>query len=215
MAAATTPPPSSRQRRCRPRDDRLDGQTPTRVGKTWTAAWPCTRCMTDPHACGEDLVPALQHSNELDRPPRVWGRLLAMHLLVVHRGQTPTRVGKTRAVIAAGVLRWGDPHLRGQRSSRRRHLDRLPPHVYGDVHDGIDVTVTPLDRPPRVGGLQPARGGDHRGGQTPTYVGRARPSRKRNPARREDPHVRGECPCSREASEAHVDDLTHPLKLIR
>lgn len=33
----------------------------------------------------------------MDRPPRVWGRLLLFRLQAGHAGQTPTRVGKTLA----------------------------------------------------------------------------------------------------------------------
>lgn len=72
-----------------------DGNTPAGVGKTTTTVkWFC-RKRKHPHGRGEDQRVRQLHVNEVETPPRVWGRLAEQRLAACEVRNTPTGVGKT------------------------------------------------------------------------------------------------------------------------
>ena len=73
------------------------GNTPTGVGKTSHSNY-ADRCKKKhPHGCGEDRPARPVAPIWMETPPRVWGRLRPRLGDVLHRGNTPTGVGKTPA----------------------------------------------------------------------------------------------------------------------
>ncbi len=69
--------------------------TPTCVGKT-THSWNRhNNKRKHPHVRGEDIVAPIVFKNQLETPPRAWGRRPEQSRLLASGGNTPTCVGKT------------------------------------------------------------------------------------------------------------------------
>ena len=133
----------------------FSGNTPTGVGKTRPRATAHNPTGKHPHGRGEDDI----HSEKLDggeeTPPRAWGRLDGTAIDSLHRGNTPTGVGKTRRPDPSESPCWKHPHGRGE--------DVI--HLYDD-HDGVET-------PPRAWGRRQKAMQDSGGvGNTPTGVGK-------------------------------------------
>ncbi len=75
---------------------RLNGITPTRVGKTKLIGNRTILFRDHPHACGENRDPVADDAGADGSPPRVWGKLVGFSIARVELRITPTRVGKTR-----------------------------------------------------------------------------------------------------------------------
>ncbi len=73
--------------------------TPTRVGKTGLSRKLMISTVLHPHACGENGVAGSFVPYWGGPPPRVWGKLVTISLQAQSRRSTPTRVGKTFAIV--------------------------------------------------------------------------------------------------------------------
>ncbi len=82
------------------------GNTPTCVGKTKIAGT-CHRIFRKhPHVCGEDHHPPHPRGDEMETPPRVWGRLYTYKCITLCNRNTPTYVGRPdRRCRFTGVVR--------------------------------------------------------------------------------------------------------------
>jgi len=120
-----------------PHNRRATRFTPTRVGKTRSRAACSVWNTVHPHACGEDAWPSSARSAVVGSPPRVWGRhTVRLHVALLLRF-TPTRVGKTSAVIMGILAALGSPpRVWGRHSTERRFvpIDGSPPRVWGRRH---------------------------------------------------------------------------------
>ena len=74
-----------------------DGNTPTRVGKTYFGSNKRHADQKHPHACGEDIAKDEGDKKEPETPPRVWGRRFVCRSYTATHRNTPTCVGKTPA----------------------------------------------------------------------------------------------------------------------
>ena len=74
---------------------KYDRNTPTGVGKTKSADPRSPGYGKHPHGRGEDAVLEIVARSGGETPPRAWGRLAAVSVLVSVAGNTPTGVGKT------------------------------------------------------------------------------------------------------------------------
>ena len=90
------------------------GNTPTGVGKTLELAKEDLILGKHPHGRGEDSLAARATSHCFETPPRAWGRLLPLVVLLVPLGNTPTGVGKTRVWTLRLMLERKHPHGRGE-----------------------------------------------------------------------------------------------------
>ena len=72
------------------------GNTPTCVGKTMTWCTPTSSRRKHPHVRGEDLHRRLYGFDNVETPPRAWGRPFAQVSSEKFGGNTPTCVGKTK-----------------------------------------------------------------------------------------------------------------------
>ena len=129
--------------------------TPTRVGKTDDRGIIGFLRRKHPHACGEDPRKSPIVAPHSETPPRVWGRLcFAMRSSSIFRN-TPTRVGKTSALI------------------NRLKLLKKHPHACGEDSADAASHARSLETPPRVWGRLVRRFHPyHAGGNTPTRVGK-------------------------------------------
>ncbi len=157
------------------RVDGCAGNTPTRVGKTIAPRMSRNRRRKHPHSRGEDPWSASCRHCQSETPPLAWGRL---ERRVHHQrpdGNTPTRVGKTQPLAAAGLSGRKHPHSRGEDDARGR------------------VLVGQLETPPLAWGRPaPIARGVADGRNTPTRVGKTRVPLMASFAPRKHPHSRGE-----------------------
>ena len=74
------------------------GNTPTHVGKTAARHGAPHLYRKHPHARGEDERKVSKRRKKLETPPRTWGRLKKGRQKTKKVGNTPTHVGKTKAL---------------------------------------------------------------------------------------------------------------------
>ena len=150
-----TPPHAWGRRERKPAAGREKRNTPTCVGKTFTAV--CTASITwkHPHMRGEDNHACLIHHISEETPPHAWGRPTLAISAELCPGNTPTCVGKTICEKMYGNAMEKHPHMRGEdllcRETRNRRTE-TPPHAWGR----------------RVFGHTD----EHKNGNTPTCVGK-------------------------------------------
>ena len=129
-----TPPHAWGRRERKPAAGREKRNTPTCVGKTFTAV--CTASITwkHPHMRGEDNHACLIHHISEETPPHAWGRP-SCHAHSLQKGRnTPTCVGKTYASYIGGAVPRKHPHMRGEdnlRKNVRQRNGETPPHAWG------------------------------------------------------------------------------------
>ena len=156
--------------------------TPTCVGKTFVLAEPSRWRQKHPHVRGEDIIPSCVNINNLETPPRAWGRLHITSIGNIKIRNTPTCVGKT-----------------GTRTTGRRSA-RKHPHVRGEDRRRTTEAQPSPETPPRAWG-RPAVVSSPAifFRNTPTCVGKTIPAGSRHGSRWKHPHVRGEDAVSSEA----------------
>ncbi len=152
-----------------------EGNTPTGVGKTTLRLrWKSGR-WKHPHGRGEDVASKRAFISGLETPPRAWGRQQKTYWAPPNRGNTPTGVGKTLVKSAEVDKHEKHPHGRGEdKLNRFRNLNLS-------------------ETPPRAWGRREADTPDYAFiGNTPTGVGKTRPSRMEIVRIGKHPHGRGE-----------------------
>ena len=97
----------------------LVGNTPTCVGKTRRPEDTPAAAKKHPHVRGEDTLEEHDKTMEWETPPRAWGRPKRASALWQERRNTPTCVGKTRAMQWVRCAWWKHPHVRGEDKLRR------------------------------------------------------------------------------------------------
>ena len=132
----------------------FSGNTPTGVGKTRPRATAHNPTGKHPHGRGEDDI----HSEKLDggeeTPPRAWGRLDGTAIDSLHRGNTPTGVGKTTAKAYTPRSVEKHPHGRGEDPSFRnsaRCPRETPPRAWGRHKSASFSAVVRRNTPTGVG----------------------------------------------------------------
>ena len=151
------------------------GNTPTGVGKTPTRNSRRTKCQKHPHGRGEDSTPSSLARAHLETPPRAWGRLGNLQVSRSLPRNTPTGVGKTYPDCHCTRYTEKHPHGRGE-----------------DVPGGLHTHVTP-ETPPRAWGRRSrVRLQCTEDGNTPTGVGKTKPSWRLIRPAQKHPHGRGE-----------------------
>ncbi len=88
--------------------------TPTCVGKTIAVVEQRGAVAKHPHVRGEDPDVSAVLCAEGETPPRAWGRLLSLTVILVPPGNTPTCVGKTPVTARLTELFQKHPHVRGE-----------------------------------------------------------------------------------------------------
>ena len=111
----------------------------------------------------------------METPPRTWGRRCTGWSHPTSRGNTPTHVGKTKSYVCFFRVVWKHPHARGE--------DKL------NVKGG----KAGIETPPRTWGRRCTEWSHPTSrGNTPTHVGKTRPSKDGTAPRGKHPHARGE-----------------------
>ena len=88
--------------------------TPARAGKTEIEYCSVMAWKDHPRACGENGKTGRKSVWTKGSPPRVRGKLAALHFFDVVTGITPARAGKTRPVNAHRVRSWDHPRACGE-----------------------------------------------------------------------------------------------------
>ena len=88
--------------------------TPTHVGKTVVSVHKLDMPEKHPHARGEDAQTSRPCPQNVETPPRTWGRRPSQPSSVCAPRNTPTHVGKTPEDPAHGVSGRKHPHARGE-----------------------------------------------------------------------------------------------------
>ena len=109
-----TPPRLWGRRQCGRSDLGPVGNTPTPVGKTQHRASELRASRKHPHACGEDRTIGLEIVQNMETPPRLWGRPDYDAMFSETLGNTPTPVGKTREYLRAWRQCKKHPHACGE-----------------------------------------------------------------------------------------------------
>ena len=152
------------------------GNTPTCVGKTFGCSKGKTSFWKHPHVRGEDANRMWFFAGRAETPPRAWGRLHGLILLVLSSGNTPTCVGKTASKSHRRQRRRKHPHVRGEdqrRQSARRFCGQKHPHVRGEDTMDTVYELPVVETPPRAWGRQRSIYGiGSILGNTPTCVGK-------------------------------------------
>ena len=162
--------------------------TPTCVGKTWTATTNASGAKKHPHVRGEDLCDLTIHRETVETPPRAWGRLVGAACPCLVAGNTPTCVGKTPC----------DGHMVNQ---FQKH-----PHVRGEDAGLASKEHTNVETPPRAWGRLPIPATSSAPDRnTPTCVGKTPGTFSKLGFPWKHPHVRGE-------DRLHGDDTGHGME---
>ena len=130
------------------------GNTPTRMGKTSRSHRNARQSRKHPHARGEDLRPTRPMNEQLETPPRAWGRQQVEQVEPRQRGNTPTRVGKTSYLLPLRTCDWKHPHARGEDYVMRRKVARsseTPPRAWGRPSLFLPKQSWTRNTPTRVG----------------------------------------------------------------
>ena len=110
--------------------------TPTRVGKTYSAAFKSHVSSVHPHACGENGTFAAMSTGPIGPPPRVWGKRSSPPETDATKRSTPTRVGKTRMVVPSARRPSVHPHACGENQVKQYgsgNISGPPPRVWGKL----------------------------------------------------------------------------------
>ncbi len=110
------------------------GNTPTGVGKTIYGATFQRVFRKHPHGRGEDLGQVRNQVRNQETPPRAWGRLIKTIDSSGNTRNTPTGVGKTKAIIRALKKKEKHPHGRGEDQPPvpdRNPPGETPPRAWG------------------------------------------------------------------------------------
>ena len=111
----------------------------------------------------------------LETPPRTWGRPVSLNVVLGCVRNTPTHVGKTGSGFLLLPTLEKHPHARGEDS-----WQACPPYGAGET-------------PPRTWGRRDGLVAvQHKGGNTPTHVGKTLHGRNLRHDNRKHPHARGE-----------------------
>ncbi len=154
---------------------RVTRNTPTGVGKTRSSKGRAGDLQKHPHGRGEDRPTVRTGLNELETPPRAWGRRTARSMRKSDYGNTPTGVGKTRAEAAPTLSAKKHPHGRGEDCNRQPVAAcwrETPPRAWGR-HESPTTRLAAA-------------------GNTPTGVGKTLVAKVPVAASRKHPHGRGE-----------------------
>ena len=73
--------------------------TPAYAGKTYRDQDGTVHRKKHPRVCGEDRVNTYYNAKAEETPPRMRGRLLAVHIAKAVPGNTPAYAGKTRSPL--------------------------------------------------------------------------------------------------------------------
>ena len=149
--------------------------TPTGVGKTVIRTGMSQTGEKHPHGRGEDKQQPAAFQDEVETPPRAWGRPINLAAHPLSLGNTPTGVGKTFDRPLSRLLTRKHPHGRGEDELNRwlcLWLGETPPRAWGRLH-GLEVEGVA-------------------DGNTPTGVGKTFRCRADHPLRWKHPHGRGE-----------------------
>jgi len=90
--------------------------TPTRVGKTRRGGRSSQGRTVHPHACGENVRTTPISARHAGSPPRVWGKLVLVVVVISASRFTPTRVGKTGRRLVLRIEDEVHPHACGENS---------------------------------------------------------------------------------------------------
>ncbi len=149
-----TPPRAWGRRRPRGHGHLARGNTPTGVGKTLKSDSSRMSRRKHPHGRGEDRDVWSAARDQMETPPRAWGRLCKRHRLRVVTGNTPTGVGKTMASLMAASRSKKHPHGRGEDGIRPRpyqQKEETPPRAWGRLRAMIKIAVVERNTPTGVG----------------------------------------------------------------
>ena len=149
------------------------------MGKTSRSSGSSPRWRKHPHARGEDRNIVSVQTEEVETPPRTWGRPCLTMPTTTSGRNTPTHVGKTTP----------SP---GRRSCPRKH-----PHARGEDGSFQGMARYWVETPPRTWG-RPADVSErsYRLRNTPTHVGKTGFRRPCQQRAWKHPHARGEdSPC--------------------
>ena len=107
-----------------------------------------------PHACGENHFMRIYNPESPGPPPRVWGKLGIMGLLVSAMRSTPTRVGKTRTLYTLSLYHTVHPHACGENVLGQKFpalQTGPPPRVWGKLLADYKRLRAEGSTPTRVG----------------------------------------------------------------
>ena len=107
-----------------------------------------------PHACGENIWYRGRCSGLFGPPPRVWGKLCFLFMVLISYRSTPTRVGKTEPEQRIIKPLTVHPHACGENRRRRAHSAMPigpPPRVWGKLHNKLYARRHIRSTPTRVG----------------------------------------------------------------
>ena len=155
---------SSRRLQCS-----LCRNTPTCVGKTLSAWWPCQARKKHPHVRGEDRAGTRELAQRIETPPRAWGRQNRKRQKDAKNRNTPTCVGKTLPFKTLQAAIKKHPHVRGEDASLKGMSSRrseTPPRAWGRRHRWARLRLPPGNTPTCVGktlfrGVNPLLGWKH------------------------------------------------------
>ncbi len=134
ITATETPPRAWGRPLLNQKPEKLDGNTPTGVGKTSLTSCCQMKRPKHPHGRGEDNSDdSLRRSSE-ETPPRAWGRRCEFDIGRPCNRNTPTGVGKTPAMLIGLLATPKHPHGRGEDwrfSARLPNNQETPPRAWG------------------------------------------------------------------------------------
>ncbi len=117
---------------------RIDGNTPTGVGKRFSSLFSRASRQKHPHGRGEEDHKAAKEKIRAETPPRAWGRVSPAPATCAETGNTPTGVGKREIPFGAKRCRQKHPHGRGEEYPSRSVFScgtETPPRAWGrDPH---------------------------------------------------------------------------------
>ena len=93
------------------------------MGKTYEEKHAHNRAWKHPHVHGEDLIFVSQEGEQLETPPRAWGRLFTVASCPAPRRNTPTCMGKTVSGWLLYPANKKHPHVHGEDRSKL-HKDK-------------------------------------------------------------------------------------------
>ncbi len=117
---------------------RIDGNTPTGVGKRFSSLFSRASRQKHPHGRGEEDHKAAKEKIRAETPPRAWGRVSPAPATCAETGNTPTCVGKTCAHQVDRFSPQKHPHGRGEEPTVPQAFfssPETPPRAWGrDPH---------------------------------------------------------------------------------
>ena len=124
------------------------------MGKTYRLCIVQTVHWKHPHGRGEDVIEPYIAADDMETPPRAWGRrgFFALHPSFVRN--TPTGVGKTVTTAALPTTSEKHPHGRGEdceQSHVLSYLKETPPRAWGRHHKTLQKFLYHRNTPTGVG----------------------------------------------------------------